>query len=116
MLLEPNINKVQEDSYRVTLLYCLAGQGKSKFMQPLIKRLIEYRNNPFKNNLSCLTPLHFAASCRKKKTIAILIASSANICVKDCYRNTPLHLAAATGLYNVFALLVYVGAQINAES
>jgi hypothetical protein len=111
-----DIDVVQKDSYELTLLHRLSGQGMVRFMQSLIKRLIEDNKDPFETDKSCLTPLHFAAGCGKVEAVILLIAYGADVSAKDRHGNTPLHLAAVTGCSMVFESLIKAGAQINSET
>ena len=104
---------VQKDSYDVTLLHRLAGQGKVKFMPPVIEKLQKDQHNPFETDVSCLTPLHYAAGCGQLQAVELLITFGADVNAKDHHGNTPLHLAAVTGFSHVFETLVAAGALVN---
>lgn len=113
LLSEPGVDLIQQDSYGVTLLHRLAGQGKVRYMQSLIKVLRKNGENPFLADVSSLTPLHFAAGRGIKEAVKLLIASGADVSAKDHHGNTPLHLAAVTGSFSVFAPLTQAGANVN---
>jgi ankyrin repeat protein len=116
LILEPNTDLLQADSYGVTLLHRLSGQGLIRYMEPLIKRLKQLNINPFQLDLSRLTPLHYAAGRGMTEAVQVLITYGADVSAEDHHGNTPLHLAAVTGSNVTFAQLVRAGADVNAKA
>ncbi|KAF2650682.1 ankyrin [Lophiostoma macrostomum CBS 122681] len=116
LLDEPAIDFVQPDSYHVTLLHRLAGQGKVEFMEALMVRYRDCKMEPFSRDLSNLTPLHFAAGCARVDAVQMLVAHGADVDARDFHGNTPLHLAAVSGAVSVFSALVDAGASVDAEA
>lgn len=116
LLEEPDVDVIQMDSYGVTLFHRLAAQGMVDLMAPLMTKLIKSKQDPFKVDLSSLTPLHFAAGCGRTEAVKFLIEHGANVDVRDHHRNTPLHLAAVAGAYAIFSILVKAGADVNSKT
>jgi ankyrin repeat protein len=50
------------------------------------------------------------------EAVQLLIKYRADVIARDYYRNTPLHLAAVTGSYNILAQLVQAGADVNLKA
>lgn len=115
LLLEPRMDLLQVDSYGVTLLHRLSGQGFIKYMEPLIERLQDREIDPFRPDLSLLTPLHYAAGRGMKEAVDLLITMGADASAKDHHGNTPLHLAAVNGRYEVFSILIDAGADVVSQ-
>jgi hypothetical protein len=116
LIVDPRMNLLQADSYGVTLLHRLSGQGLVQYLNPLTRRLKHIGINPFQADFSLLTPLHYAAGRGMTQAVHALIILGADVLAKDHHGNTPLHLAAVTGSYQVFTLLVEAGADVNSES
>jgi hypothetical protein len=116
LIVDPNMDLLQADSYGVTLLHRLSGQGLAQYIEPLTTRLKHIGIDPFQVDYSLLTPLHYAAGRGMTHAVHALIVLGAEVSAKDHHGNTPLHLAAVTGSYQVFTLLVEAGADVNSES
>jgi hypothetical protein len=116
LIIDPNMNLLQADSYGVTLLHRLSGQGLVQYIKLLTTRLKHIGINPFQVDHSLLTPLHYAAGRGMTQAVHALITLGVEVSAKDHHGNTPLHLAAVTGSYQVFTLLVEAGADVNSES
>lgn len=83
LLSETEVDFVQPDSYHVTLLHRLAGQGKVDFMEALLVKYQDSNMEPFRCDLSNLTPLHFAAGCAKVDAVKLLIKHGAEVDPRD---------------------------------
>ncbi|KAF2194719.1 ankyrin, partial [Zopfia rhizophila CBS 207.26] len=116
MLMEEHIDIILPDSYDVTLLHRLAGQGKTKFVAALIKKHLDIKVDPFQADSACLTPLHYAAGRGMVESVNVLIAFGADVSAKDRHGNMPLHSAAVTGSVAVFRPLIRAGADVNAQT
>jgi hypothetical protein len=116
LIIDPNMDLLQADSYGVTLLHRLSGQGLIQYIEPLTTRLKLIGIDPFQVDRSLLTPLHYAAGRGMTQTLHTLILLGAEVSARDHHGNTPLHLAAVTGSHQVFTLLVQAGANVNSES
>jgi ankyrin repeat protein len=88
---------LQTDSYGVTLLHRLSGQGLTQYMTPLILKLKYAKINPFQVDHSILSPLHYAAGRDMMQGVRDIITLGGDVLAKDHHGNTPLHLAAVTG-------------------
>lgn len=116
LLLEPQVDLVQVDSYGVTLLHRLAAQGLVRYIEPLVTTLNYAGTDPFQPDHSLLTPLHYASGRNMTEAVQSLIKYGADVMARDHHGNTPLHLAAVTGSHNVLAQLVQAGADVNSKA
>jgi hypothetical protein len=115
LILEADLDLLQADSYGVTLLHRLSGQGSVTYMEPLIQNIYRLGSDPFQVDLSLLTPLHYAAGRGMTSAVGTLLKYGADVSAKDHHGNTPLHLAAVTGSHQVFQQLIEAGADVNSE-
>jgi hypothetical protein len=116
LILDSELDLLQADTYGVTLMHRLSGQGLVTYMEPLIQNMNRLGADPFQVDLSLLTPLHYAAGRGMNLAVCILLRYGSDVSAKDHHGNTPLHLAALTGSHQVFQQLIEAGADVNSES